>query len=221
MFPKLTAYGAGAVASVVVFSVAIVLLSFLVDSLVVRILILVIAMSASGFTLFFFRDPDRVPSTGSEDAVIAPADGKVINVSTVDESEFLQSRARMVSIFMSPANVHVNRIPVSGTVKFLKYVKGEYLVAFHEKSSEKNERMLIGIENRGQRILLKQIAGFMARRIVCALSEGREVTAGERFGMIKFGSRVDVFLPMNCDLRVKLNDRTLAGNTVLGVLQNE
>ena len=115
----------------------------------------------------------------------------------------------MVSIFMSPVNVHVNRIPANGTVKFLKYIKGEYLVAFNDKSSEQNERMLVGIENKGNKILFKQIAGFIARRIVCDLKEGQVVTAGERFGMIKFGSRVDVLLPLNCNVKVKLNDKTL------------
>jgi phosphatidylserine decarboxylase len=127
----------------------------------------------------------------------------------------------MVSIFMSPANVHVNRIPMSGEVKFLKYVKGEYVVAFDDKSSERNERMLIGLENRGQRLLFKQIAGFIARRIVCELKEGQRVNAGDRFGMIKFGSRVDVMLPLNCELKIKLGDKTFGGSTILGVLQNE
>lgn len=221
MFPRMTEYGSGVVAYIVIFSVAIVLLTFLIVSLPVRIVLVALAACVSGFTLFFFRDPDRTPTIGGDEAVVSPADGKVIYVGDVEEKEFLCSKARMISIFMSPANVHVNRVPINGTIRFLKYVKGEYLVAFHEKSSERNERMLIGIENKGQRVLFKQIAGFIARRIVCTLSEGQSVKAGDRFGMIKFGSRVDVFVPLNCDIRVKLDDRTYAGSTLLGVLQNE
>ncbi len=217
----MTEYGSGVVAYIVIFSVAIVLLTFLIVSLPVRIVLVALAACVSGFTLFFFRDPDRTPTIGGDEAVVSPADGKVIYVGDVEEKEFLCSKARMISIFMSPANVHVNRVPINGTIRFLKYVKGEYLVAFHEKSSERNERMLIGIENKGQRVLFKQIAGFIARRIVCTLSEGQSVKAGDRFGMIKFGSRVDVFVPLNCDIRVKLDDRTYAGSTLLGVLQNE
>ncbi len=221
MFPKLARYGSDVVAFVLISCVVIVLVSFFVPSLPVKIILDLIALFAAGFTIYFFRDPDRTPQMSGDDMVIAPADGKVVYVGEVEEPEFLKTRAKMVSIFMSPVNVHVNRIPLNGTVKFLKYIKGEYLVAFDEKSSDRNERMLIGIENKGQRVLFKQIAGFIARRIVCELSDGQSVKAGERFGMIKFGSRVDVLLPLNCDVKVKLDDKTIGGGTVLGVLKNE
>ncbi|MCL4511226.1 MAG: phosphatidylserine decarboxylase family protein [Bacteroidetes bacterium] len=221
MFPKLARYGSDVVAFVLISCVVIVLVSFFVPSLPVKIILDLIALFAAGFTIYFFRDPDRTPQMSGDDVIIAPADGKVVYVGEVEEPEFLKTRAKMVSIFMSPVNVHVNRIPWNGTVKFLKYIKGEYLVAFDEKSSDRNERMLIGIENKGQRMLFKQIAGFIARRIVCELSDGQSVKAGERFGMIKFGSRVDVLLPLNCDVKVKLDDKTIGGGTVLGVLKNE
>ncbi len=221
MFPKLARYGSDVVAFVLISCVVIVLVSFFVPSLPVKIILDLIALFAAGFTIYFFRDPDRTPQMSGDDVIIAPADGKVVYVGEVEEPEFLKTRAKMVSIFMSPVNVHVNRIPLNGTVKFLKYIKGEYLVAFDEKSSDRNERMLIGIENKGQRMLFKQIAGFIARRIVCELSDGQSVKAGERFGMIKFGSRVDVLLPLNCDVKVKLDDKTIGGGTVLGVLKNE
>ena len=221
MFPKLAHYGSDVVAFVLISCVVIVLASFFVSSLTVKIILDVMALFAAGFTIYFFRDPDRTPQMCGDGVIISPADGKILFVGEVDEPEFLKTRAKMVSIFMSPANVHVNRIPWNGTVRFLKYIKGEYLVAFDEKSSERNERMLIGIENKGQRVLFKQIAGFIARRIVCELSDGQGVRAGERFGMIKFGSRVDVLLPLNCSVKVRMNDKTLAGSTVLGVLQNE
>lgn len=167
-----------------------------------------------GFTLNFFRDPDRVTPPG-EKLVIAPADGKVIRITKVQEGEFFRSEAIMISIFMSPLNVHVNRNPVSGVVKHLRYVKGEYFAAFEDKASEKNEQMIIGMEGVHGKVLFKQIAGFVARRIVCTLSVGDTVRAGERFGMIKFGSRVDVFVPGNAAVRVQVGDVPVAGETVL------
>ncbi len=221
MFPRLAHYGYDVVAVVVLSCVVVVLVSFFAAGVAVKLILDILALAVGGFTIYFFRDPDRVPRMSGDDVVISPADGKVVFCGEINEPEFLGGRAKMISIFMSPVNVHVNRIPVSGAVKFLKYIKGEYLVAFDEKSSERNERMLIGIENHGNKILFKQIAGFIARRIVCDLSEGQTVTAGERFGMIKFGSRVDVMLPLNCDVKVHLNDKTLAGSTVIGVMRSE
>ncbi len=224
MLPRLTHYGADVVAAVMMSCVVIVLLSLLVANIPIKLVLDIVALMAGSFTIYFFRDPERTPRSSNgfgDDAVVAPADGKVVFTGEVDEPEFLKARAKMVSIFMSPVNVHVNRIPMNGRVGFLKYVEGKYLVAFDEKSSDRNERMLIGIENKGQRLLFKQIAGFIARRIVCELSQGQSVKAGERFGMIKFGSRVDVLLPSNCNVKVGLNDKTVAGSTLIGTLQNE
>jgi phosphatidylserine decarboxylase len=168
-------------------------------------------------TANFFRDPDRTSPQG-DGLVLAPADGKIIAVRQVDEKEYLGSGATLVSIFMSPLNVHVNRNPIAGTVGHLRYVKGEYFAAFEDKASEKNEQMIVGIENRHGRVMFKQIAGFVARRIVCTLKMGEQVRAGERFGMIKFGSRVDVFVPAMAAVRVKLGDQTVAGETILAEL---
>lgn len=221
MFPKLARYGSDVIAVILTSCVLLVLVSFLVPIIVLKIVIDFVALLAAGFTIYFFRDPDRVPPISGDEVVTSPADGKIMYVGETEETEFLGSRVKMVSIFMSPANVHVNRVPMNGEVRFLKYIKGEYIVAFDEKSSDRNERMLIGIENRGQRLLFKQIAGFIARRIVCELSEGQKVHAGDRFGMIKFGSRVDVLLPLNCELKVKMRDKVFGGSTILGVLQNE
>ncbi|HUI30685.1 MAG TPA: phosphatidylserine decarboxylase family protein [Candidatus Acidoferrales bacterium] len=221
MFLRLAHYGYDVVAVVVLSCVAAVFVSFFVASAPAKVILDIAALAAGASTFYFFRDPDRTLQMSGDHVVISPADGRVVFCSEVEEPEFLRSRAKMISIFMSPVDVHVNRIPVNGTVKFLKYVKGEYLVAFDEKSSDRNERMLIGIENKGARVLFKQIAGFIARRIVCNLSEGQTVTAGERFGMIKFGSRVDVLLPLNCDVKVKLNDKIFAGSTIIGVMQSE
>jgi phosphatidylserine decarboxylase len=169
------------------------------------------------FTLYFFRDPDRVTPSGGN-LVVAPADGKVLEVREVVEDEYLKSPARQVSIFMSPLDVHVNRFPVSGTVGYFRHIPGEYLVAFDEKSSQRNERTLIGVDCGTFKVLFKQIAGFIARRIVADVKEGDRAVAGERFGMIKFGSRVDVVVPRGATVTVKPGDRAVAGVTVLAVV---
>ena len=173
-----------------------------------------LAVLLLGFSINFFRDPQRTTPSGNN-LVVSPADGKVIVVQNVHQTEFLNAEATQISIFMSPLNVHVNRIPVTGGVHYLRYVPGEYFAAFEDKASEKNEQMVIGLENGFGKILFKQIAGFVARRIVCTLKEGDRVTAGERFGMIKFGSRVDVFVPVRTDVKVKVGDVAVAGETVL------
>ncbi len=166
------------------------------------------------FTLNFFRDPDRSTPAGAN-LIVAPADGKVVLIRDVAEGDFLKGDAVQVSIFMSPLNVHVNRYPISGAVGCFQYFPGEYLVAFDEKASLRNERTHIGIENGAMRVLFKQIAGFVARRIVAEVKVGDRVVAGERFGMIRFGSRVDVIMPRQVTLKVKLGDKTVAGETVL------
>ena len=170
------------------------------------------------FNLNFFRDPERLTPAG-ENLVIAPADGKVIALRNVREGEYVQAEAILISIFMSPLDVHVNRNPISGVVRHLRYVKGEYFAAFEDKASEKNEQMIIGIEHPRGKILMKQIAGFVARRIVCTLKRGDSIKAGERFGMIKFGSRVDVLLPVSAVVRVRIGDLSVAGETVLAEFQ--
>lgn len=168
------------------------------------------------FTLNFFRDPDRTTPAG-DNLVIAPADGEIVLIKEVQEDEFLKGSAVQVSIFMSPLNVHVNRFPISGTVQYFRYFPGEFLVAFDEKSSLRNERTHIGVEGGAMRILFKQIAGFIARRIVAPIREGDRAVAGGRFGMIRFGSRVDVIMPKGLTLKVKLGEKTVAGETVLAV----
>jgi phosphatidylserine decarboxylase len=169
------------------------------------------------FTLNFFRDPERVTPSG-ENLVIAPADGRVVQVVTARDEEWLKSDVTQVAIFMSPLDVHVNRYPISGTVAYFRYVPGEYLVAFDDKSSLRNERTVIGLDNGKFKVLFKQIAGFVARRIIAETKEGITALAGERFGMIRFGSRVDVLLPRDAEVKVKPGDRTVAGETILAVV---
>lgn len=190
---------------------------FFVDARILKLILILILASFLAFTLYFFRDPDRKTPEGAH-LVISPADGKVVLVTETREEEFLRGDAVQVSIFMSPLNVHVNRYPVNGTVRFFRHIPGEYLVAFDEKSSLRNERTLIGIEHAGGKILFKQIAGFIARRIVAPIQVGDSAVAGQRFGMIRFGSRVDILLPRGSELRVRPGDRTVAGETVLALL---
>lgn len=187
---------------------------FLIEPRVPKYSLIVLTVVFYGFVLNFFRDPDRKTPEG-ENLVISPADGKIIQVKSVIEPEFMRAETVMISIFMSPINVHVNRNPVSGKVAHVRYVKGEYFAAFEDKASEKNEQTIIGIEHARGKVLFKQIAGFIARRIVCTLKPGDQVKAGERFGMIKFGSRVDVFIPTNAVVKMAVGDHVVAGESVL------
>jgi phosphatidylserine decarboxylase len=203
--------------SIICFLLVVVSLLF-IEPRIVRYGLITLSALVLVFTINFFRDPERATPPGDK-LIIAPADGKVIMVKDVIEPEYLKSRATMVSIFMSPLDVHVNRNPITGTVGYFRYIQGEYFAAFEEKASEKNEQTVIGLENGHGKILFKQIAGFVARRIVCTLHSGDQVRAGDRFGMIKFGSRVDVFVPETAVVRVTVGERTIAGETVLAEFQ--
>ncbi len=172
------------------------------------------------FNLWFFRQPNR-PVTPDNNLILAPADGKIIAIEEVFEPEYFKEKRLQVSIFMSPLNVHVNRYPVSGNVKYFKYHKGKYLLAWHPKSSELNERTTLVIENHHGEILLRQIAGVLARRIVYYPSEGDAVIQGQDLGFIKFGSRVDLFLPVNSvELKISLNQKVTGNQTIIAINKN-
>lgn len=185
----------------------------------------VLAISVIAFTLYFFRDPDRVPPESALDGkvVLAPADGKVVLVDSVEhEPLYIDAPAKQVSIFLSPLNVHVNRSPADGVVEFDQYVPGDYLVAWHPKASEKNERSQLGIRHpSGIRILFKQIAGKVARRIVYHVTVGDTLEAGQRFGIVKFGSRMDILMPMSVDVTVRPGDRVTAGESIIAEISVE
>jgi phosphatidylserine decarboxylase len=174
------------------------------------------------FILYFFRDPNRVPPEG-DDKLISPADGRIIEITHVDEENYLKCKALKIAIFMSLFSVHVNRISYSGVVEFIKHVPGKFLDARSQYSSEMNEHNMMGIltSNGKTKIMIKQVAGKVARRIVCDCNVGKTVVRGERFGMIKFGSRLEVFIPedANFELTVKEGENVSAGTTVLGVLK--
>ena len=168
--------------------------------------------------LQFFRNPvfDITPNTKH---VLAPADGKVVVIEETEETEYFKARKKQISIFMSPVNVHVNRSPVSGIISFFKYHPGKYLVAWHPKSSTENERTTVAVRmQNGAEVVFRQIAGALARRIKWYIHEGQKIEQGQEFGFIKFGSRVDIFLPLDAKVTVKIGEITKGGRTIIAEL---
>lgn len=193
-------------------------LFFLLDVAVVVTVFAVISFIFLLFIIAFFRLPAR-PVTPALDAIFAPADGEIVVVEETVEEEYFKDKRIQVSTFMSPFNVHVNWYPVSGTVQYTKYHKGKFLVAWHPKSSTLNERSTIVIKmGNGTEILVRQIAGAVARRIVTYSKEGDKAEQGKEIGFIKFGSRVDVFLPLGADIQVKLDQKVSGLETILAKL---
>lgn len=170
------------------------------------------------FIVFFFRDPERAVPEG-KGLIVSPADGKVIVVKDLYEPTYLKQDVTQISIFLSVFNVHVNRSPIEGTVEAVKYNPGKFHVASVDKASLDNEQTAMVITNGKQKILVKQIAGLIARRIVCYAKPGDTVKTGERYGLIRFGSRVDIFLPKNAEVRVKVGDKVKGARDIIGVMK--
>lgn len=188
-------------------------------SLIPRVIFLVLAVDLVTLTIFFFRDPERsLPADVDPTfALVSPADGKVVEIKEVGENEYIEGPARQLSIFLSVLDVHVNRIPADGTIERADYFAGEYLVAWHPKASEKNERAEFRLKHpSGTKIIFRQITGILARRIVYRIEKGDQVKAGDRFGIMKFGSRMDVIVPAELEFKVSEGDRVIGGHTVLG-----
>lgn len=182
---------------------------------------IVLAIVFAGLALFvgfFFRDPVRQVPTG-EGLVISGGDGKVVTVEEIENDDFIGGPARQISVFLSIVNVHVNRIPISGVIRMRRRIEGKFKLAFKDEASGDNAQMVLGIEGEKGRVLIKQIVGFVARRIVCNVHEGDQVRIGDRFGLIRFGSRIDVIVPADTEIRVKNGDRVKGGETILGVLK--
>lgn len=180
----------------------------------------IVAIVIWGFTLFitsFFRSPNRVMKTDAG-AVFSPADGKIVALEEVDENEYFQGKRIVVSVFMSIWNVHVNWFPVAGKVDYFRHHHGLFLVAWHPKSSEDNERTTTVVDMGGEKIMFRQIAGLVARRIVSYARVGHRVEQNTQCGFIKFGSRVDIFLPLDADIRVKLGDKVVGTQTLIARL---
>lgn len=206
--------GLGIVVPCLTLTLILFLITFLTKS---RILlgISVIFLIFTLFSVFFFRDPERKIAIG-DNIILSPADGKIVELSLFSQNEFLHSAGAKVSIFLSLWDVHINRNPINGVVRYSKYIPGRFNPAYKEKASFENEQNELGLENEKMKLILKQISGTLARRIVCRIREGDQIKAGERFGMIKFGSRVELFLPEKVKVLVKLNQKVKAGETIIG-----
>ncbi|HEY0046495.1 MAG TPA: phosphatidylserine decarboxylase family protein [Flavobacterium sp.] len=201
--------------------VILLLAHFFIDNYWIQKSVQVFSLLVVILVLQFFRNPGRIVNL-NESHVIAPVDGKVVVIEEVYEAEYFKEKRLQVSVFMSPINVHVTRYPISGKIRYSKYHPGKFLVAWHPKSSTENERTTVVVENNsfGQ-ILYRQIAGALAKRIVNYAKEGTEVVQGEDAGFIKFGSRVDIFLPLGTEINVKLNQKAIGGKTIIATKNNE
>jgi phosphatidylserine decarboxylase len=204
-------------ASIAFVSAALIIFNLIIGGLASQLLpvTLLLALVAVGFFVQFFRNPVR-HTPHEPDAIIAPADGTIVAIERVLENEYFQSERLKISIYMSALNVHLNRVPVTGSVVYAKYHPGKYLVAFHPKASELNERATLVLRDAaGREVLTRQIAGLLARRIVAYLQPGQAANAGDELGFIKFGSRCDVFLPVDTKVEVVLEQRVRGGETIL------
>ncbi|MFN3839166.1 MAG: phosphatidylserine decarboxylase family protein [Cyclobacteriaceae bacterium] len=191
---------------------------FLPELQITRNIVIGVSLVLYLLILQFFRSPS-VTIEKNPRHILAPADGKVVVIEEAEEPEYLKRRCKQVSIFMSPVNVHVNRMPAGGTISYYRYHPGKYLVAWHPKSSSENERTTVVVKtDSGTEILLRQIAGALARRIKCYVNEGQKLEQGAEFGFIKFGSRVDIFLPEDAIIQVRIGDKTTGGKTVIAHL---
>ena len=184
----------------------------------VRIWIAPLPLILTIFMLYFFRDPERSIPEG-DNIFVSPADGKVIVIGNVYEGRHLKSDAVQVSIFMSPLNVHVNRFPCDGIVESVVHTKGKFISAFKDEASIRNENIAMLLSTRHGKILVRQVAGFIARRAVCRVKAGDTLKKGERYGIIKFSSRLDIYLPKGTNIKIKLGDKVKAGETVIGEMQ--
>ena len=211
--------GIPVILSLVLFATIVFLGALVTKGIVLKVLT-VLGIFFILFSIYFFRDPERQIPAG-KNLIVSPADGKVILIEQIQENEILKTTVQKVSIFMSVFDVHVNRIPIDGNVTYFNYQKGKFHQAFKDDASYENERTIIVIENEKIKLLFMQIAGILARRIVCRIREGFNVKQGDRFGMIKFGSRVDVLLPMGVKLNIKLNQKVKAGTTIIGHYKDE
>ncbi|MDO9287852.1 MAG: phosphatidylserine decarboxylase family protein [Thermodesulfovibrionales bacterium] len=201
-YPFIAIFAAGTIAALLIGNWRIALLPFIVTL----------------FMLYFFRDPERKTPEG-EGIFTAPADGKIILIRDIFESEHLKKDSKQISIFMSPLNVHVNRSPYNGKVKEVKHNKGRFLAAYKDDASLKNENIEMVLETKYGDILVRQVAGFIARRAVCRVKVGDSLNRGQRYGIIKFSSRLDVYLPKETPIKVKSGDRVKAGETIIGVIK--
>ncbi len=199
---------------IIFFSVLTIVSFFIAGGIWIALLPLILTL----FMMYFFRDPERIAPKG-DNIFVSPADGKVILIKNVREDQHLKSDAIEISIFMSPLNVHVNRAPCDGVVESVVHTKGKFLSAFKHEASLQNENIAMLLNTRHGKILVRQVAGFVARRAVCRVKPGDILKKGQRYGIIKFSSRLDVYLPKDADIKVKLGDKVKAGETIIGTVR--
>ncbi|HED06826.1 MAG TPA: phosphatidylserine decarboxylase family protein [Ignavibacteria bacterium] len=210
----ITKYGYSTFLTLLIICIIIIVIGILFTSGLLNIFLIVIPAFLILFSINFFRDPER-NTPQADNIIVSPADGKVLFVKKVNANKYVNEEGTQISIFMSPLNVHVNRIPINGKIEFVEYIKGKYIAAFEDKASEVNERSEFGIKSKYGKVFFTQVAGFVARRIVYNLNIGDNVTIGKRFGMIKFGSRADVVVDNKWHAKVKKDDIVKAGETIL------
>ena len=210
----ITKYGYTTLGIIAIITFILIVISLFVQNNFVKALLIIIPIIFLIFSINFFRDPERV-TPDKDNIVVSPADGKIIIIKDFEDKKFVNESAKQISIFMSPLNVHVNRIPIDGLITYVKYHQGDYIMAFEDKASERNERAEFGIESKYGKVFFTQVAGFIARRIVYEIQEGDSVKIGKRFGMIKFGSRVDVIVSSDWKINVAMNQMVKAGETIL------
>lgn len=201
-------------------TVAALSLSWCFLPLIPTIILSIVLLPIWFLSIYFFRDPERVsPYNLSDEVILSPADGKVVVVKEVEAVEYIEQEAIQISIFLSPLNVHINRLPVSGILEYLVYQSGEYLMAWDDRATMDNEQAKFGVKHSsGQKILFRQITGFLARRVVYYLSEGDTLERAKRFGLMKFGSRMDVVVPRSAEILVKQGDKVVAGESIIAKL---
>lgn len=215
---KIHKEGYGIIARFMILALLVVAICWLYTSPICATVVSVVALLFICFVFSFFRVPSRAKELNG-DSVLSPCDGKVVVIEEVEESEYLKQRCIQVSIFMSVTNVHINWYPVSGEVAYYKYHPGKFLVAWHPKSSEENERTTTVVDTGRSKILFRQIAGLVARRIVSYAEEGREVDQNSECGFIKFGSRIDLFLPLDSEVFVEIGDKVVGTESLIAKLR--
>lgn len=218
----LTKYGLDNILVMLTIGIGLIVLSFFFQVNILKYIFIILGLLLILFTFIFFRDPDRtIPEEAQNNPriILSPADGKVTEIIEIYENDYIKEYTKRISIFLSPLDVHVNRSPVSGIVEYLDYIPGKFLAAYNYKASEQNEQSKIGVKNDYGKVLFKQIVGVLARRIVTDLIIGQEIKAGDKIGMMKFGSRMDISLPINTEITIKVGDRVVAGETIIAKLK--
>ncbi|HRP02528.1 MAG TPA: phosphatidylserine decarboxylase family protein [Candidatus Kapabacteria bacterium] len=218
----LTRYGTDNIIVMIILGIGLIVLSYYISITWIRIPILILSCIIIFMAFYFFRDPERhIPEEAQHNnsIVLAPADGKVMNIIEVIEKDYIKTHTKRISIFLSPLDVHVNRSPVSGKIEFIDYQPGKFLAAYDHAASDKNEQSKIGVMTDFGPVLFKQIVGALARRVVYEVMIGNDIKSGEKFGMMKFGSRMDIFLPLDTDILCKVGDKIIAGETIIAKMR--